>query len=152
MKTLSIICLALLFSCANSRHPSSLHGEQFTENSIAFGQVRATAVKETSNQDVCFDIGLTVKNAEQSFATPANWTAAWIDKSNQYHLLNLNQRDPASTPQGGRVAAQYGEYQEWTNTFRACAPKARVDSIRQLVLIPKSLPFKSEDRLQLEWK
>jgi hypothetical protein len=152
LKTLSIICLALLFSCANSRHPSSLYGDRFTEDTIARGNVRATAVKEFSNQDVCFDISLIVKNANQNFAAPSNWTAAWIDSANQYHLLNLNQRDPASAPQGGRVAAQYGEYEEWNNSFRACASKARMGDVRSLVLTPKTLPFKSDDGLHLNWK
>jgi hypothetical protein len=92
-----------------------------------------------------------MKGVDQQDAIPSNWTVAWVDKQSQYHLLSLNQRDPASVPQGGQKIAPYGAYQEWTNTFRACASKARLDDVKSLILTPKTLPYKATEGLNLEW-
>lgn len=150
MKYLSIICLAALVGCAH-RAPSSLNGLPYAEDSAALGNVKASAVKSAENKDVCFDIDLAVKNVDAQLVAPSNWTIAWVDRNNQYHLLNLNQRDPASAPQGGRVAAQYGEYTEWKNHFKACAPKAQMFDVKGIVMTPKNLPYKYGDGLHLNW-
>ena len=152
MKILSIICLFSLVGCANYRHPSSLGADKYAEDTKAAGSVQASAIKMAENSDVCFDINLVLKNVEPQLASPSNWTIAWVDRQNQYHLLNLNQRDPASTPTGGRVAAQYGEYDQWSNTFRACAPKAKMFEVKGLVMTPKSLPYQTGDGLHLNWQ
>lgn len=152
MKFLSIICLVALVGCAHNRAPSSVNGQKVAHDSIALGNVVASATKNTQKQDVCFDINVVVKGADQSVAQPSNWTLAWVDKSEQYHLLNFSQREPASVPQGGRVAAQYGEYEQWTNTFRTCAPEASFNDVKALVLTPKSLPYKETKGLYLNWE
>jgi hypothetical protein len=151
MKFIGLICLFSLIGCSNYRHPSSLGSAKYAEDSLASGSVKADAVRSAENQDVCFDINIAMKNVEQNLASPSNWTIAWVDRQNQYHLLNLNQRDPASVPKGGRVAAQYGEYQEWTNHFRTCA-KASMHEVKGLVLTPKNLPYQYGDGLHLNWQ
>lgn len=151
MKILSTICLISLIGCANYRHPSSLGTDKYAEDSKAAGSVRASAVKSAENSEVCFDISLSLKNVDAQLAGSSNWTVAWVDRQNQYHLLNIQQRDPASAPKGGRVAAQYGEYQEWTNSFRTCA-KANMFEVKGLVMTPKSLPYQTGDGLHLNWQ
>lgn len=141
-----------MIGCSNYRHPSSLGTTKYAEDSIAAGSVKAGAVKSAESQDVCFDINIVMKNVDQNLASPSNWTIAWVDRQNQYHLLNLNQRDPASVPKGGRQAAQYGEYQEWSNTFHTCASKALMHDVKSLVLTPKTLPYQFGDGLHLNWQ
>ncbi len=152
MKYVSIIYLIALASCAHYRAPSSVNGQQVASDSIALGNVTATATKSSQKSDVCFDINVVVKGTDQAVAQPSNWTLAWVDKAEQYHLMNFSQREPASVPQGGRVAAQYGEYEQWSNTFRTCAPEARFNEVKALVLTPKSLPYKESKGLYLNWQ
>lgn len=151
MRLLSFLFLATIISCAQTRGPASLSGEKVAYDSMALGNVRAQAVKTINAQDVCFDITLTMKNVPQKEASPSNWTVAWVDQESKYHLLNLNQRDPASVPQGGQKIAPYGAYEEWTNTFRTCAPKAKLGDVKSLVLTPKELTYKENEGLKLEW-
>lgn len=150
MKVLSLICLIAVVSCAHNRSPSSEHKQNIAQDSMALGNVHASAVKTATKDNVCFDVTLKMKGTKQEEASAANWTMAWVDQNAQYHLLNPAQRDPASVPQGGQVVAPYGAYEEWTNTFRTCAPEASVKNVKSLVLTPKSSTFKDED-LRLSW-
>jgi hypothetical protein len=93
-----------------------------------------------------------MKGVEQQNAQTSNWTLAWVDKNDHYHLLNTSQRDPASVPQGGQVVAPYGAYEEWTSNFVTCAPKARMNDVKALVLTPKELPYKESKGLTLNWQ
>ena len=153
MKYLGMLfTLSLLVSCAHDmRGPASTKGP-VAQDSLAWGNVRAIAAKHADNQSVCFDIELTLTGTPQEQASPSNWTVAWIDKQDHYHLINLKQRDPASEPAGGQKVSPYGEFQQWSNTFRTCAPQAEVDNVRALVLTPKQLPYKFKDGLKLQWK
>lgn len=151
MKYLGILCLLTFVSCAANRGPASVDGNPVAYDSIALGNVKAQAVKRDYNKGVCFDISLAMKNVAQQHVSPSNWTVAWIDQKNQYHLLNLNQRDPASVPKGGTVTAPYGAYQEWTNSFQTCANHVKPDAVKGLVLTPKQSPYKEGKSLELNW-
>ena len=146
------ICLVALSSCAHQRGPASVDGNPVAYDSMALGNVKASAVKRFSNQEVCFDIDLVTKDVDQNQAQASNWTLAWIDKNNQYHLLPVTQRDPASAPQGGSVVAPYGAYTEYSNHFTTCAPKAQFNDVKGLVLTPKELPYAKKDGLKLTWE
>jgi hypothetical protein len=152
MRFLLFICLFILISCSHQRGPASDTSQPVATDSMALGNVKAFATKTTDNKNVCFDISLSMKGVDQKDASPSNWTVAWIDKESKYHLLSLNQRDPASIPQGGTKIAPYGYYQEWKNNFRACAPKAVMGDVEALSLTPKSLPYKEAEGLTLKWK
>lgn len=153
MKYLGMITLlSLLASCAHDmRAPASQKGP-VAEDSLAWGNVRAVAVKQSDNNSVCFDIELTLTGAPQEQASPSNWTVAWVDKQDHYYLVNLQQRNPASAPEGGTTVTPYGSYEQWTNTFRSCAPRANLDDVKALVLTPKQLNYKAKDGLKLIWK
>lgn len=152
MKTLIVICLLALMSCAHERNPASAqNGSQIAYDTVALGNVLAYATKRLDKQDVCFDINLEMKGARQQDILPGNWTVAWVDQQNQYHLLNMNQRDPASTPHGGQVIAPYGAYQEWKNNFTTCAPKAHFNDVKTIVLTPKEFAWKGNRELNLTW-
>lgn len=152
MRTLLLTCLFILVGCSHDRSPASLGTNNVASDSMALGNVKATATKTTDNKNVCFDIALMMKGVEQKDASAANWTVAWIDQNSKYHLLSLNQRDPASIPQGGTKVAPYGYYQEWRNNFKACAPKAVVGDAKGIILTPKELPYKENESLNLVWK
>jgi hypothetical protein len=151
MKILSIICLLALVSCAHHRQPASANGSSVAYDTAALGNVLAYATKRIDKQNVCFDINLEMKGGTQQEILPSNWTVAWVDQQNQYHLLNMNQRNPASSPKGGQVQAPYGAYQEWKNTFTACASKANFNDVRTLVLTPKEFPWQGNRELNLTW-
>ncbi len=151
MKVLALISLFAVISCAHNRGPASLNGNPVAYDEIALGNVKASAVKSVEQQDVCFDITLEMKGVSQKEAMPSNWTVAWVDKESRYHLLSLNQRDPASVPKGGTKVAPYGAYEEWSNSFRTCAPKARLGDVKSLVLTPKDLTYKDPEGMKLEW-
>lgn len=142
----------IFIGCATDRSPASLSDGTVAHDSMAFGNIKATATKTTYKEDVCFDINLEMKGVEQKDAASSNWTIAWVDKASHYHLLVLNQRDPASIPQGGQKIAPYGTYQEWTNTFRTCAPKARFGDVKSLILTPKTLPYRVSEGMYLNWE
>lgn len=154
MKYLGMLfTLSLLVSCAHDmRGPASSTMSPLAEDSLAWGNVRAVASKQAENQSVCFDIELTLTGTPQEQAAPSNWTVAWVDVQDHYHLVNLQQRDPASVPAGGETVSPYGSFQQWTNTFRTCAPQAEVGNVKALVLTPKQLPYNFQDGLKLQWK
>ncbi len=151
MKYLSIICLIAMMGCSHYREPASSHGSPVAYDTAALGNVLAYANKRMEKQDVCFDIHLEMKGGSQQNIMSNNWTVAWVDQQNQFHLLNMNQRDPASTPKGGQVVTPYGHYQEWKNQFTTCAPKANFNDVKSLVLTPKDLPWKGDRELSLNW-
>ncbi len=151
MKILSIICLVALVSCT-TRGPASLNGHPVAYDSVALGNVQANAVKRMDKQDVCFDINLHMTGAKQQEILPSNWTVAWVDQQDHFHLLSANQRDPASAPQGGQQIAPYGVYQEWKNQFTTCAPKANFQDVKTLVLTPKEMPFPGNNQIHLTWQ
>jgi hypothetical protein len=151
MKYLSVLCLMALVSCAHQRGPASANGQPVAHDSMALGNVQASAVKKIEQQDVCFDVTLKMKGVSREQAQPSNWTLAWVDNKNQYHLLNPSARHPASVPQGGPVVMPYGAYNEWSNNFIMCAPKARMDDVKGIVLTPKDLPYKDVKSLQLNF-
>jgi hypothetical protein len=150
-KIMMVLCLVILASCAHKRGPASVDGNPVAYDSMALGNVKASAVKRVSNQEVCFDIKLETKDVSPDQAKASNWTLAWVDQQNQYHLLPVTQRDPASAPQGGAVVAPYGTYTEYSNDFTTCAPKAQFDNVKGLVLTPKELPYAKKDGLKLNW-
>lgn len=150
-KIMMVLCLVILASCAHKRGPASVEGNPVAYDSMALGNVKASAVKRVNNQEVCFDIKLQTKDVSPDQAKASNWTLAWVDQQNQYHLLPVTQRDPASAPQGGAVVAPYGTYTEYSNDFTTCAPKAQFDNVKGLVLTPKELPYAKKDGLKLNW-
>lgn len=155
MKSLALLSGFLFFSCT-SYHPRIDQGNDLVAyDSMADGKVHAIAVKRLEKQEVCFDISISLKSANQKNALPRNWSLAWMNTKNQYYLLNLNQRDPASVPRGGQVTSRYGgrdTWDEWSNTFRTCAPKAQFDDVKGIVLTPRELPYPETRALRLNWK
>jgi hypothetical protein len=153
MKLISLISLVILFSCAHQqRQPASESTELKAQDSIALGNVRATATKEIEKQGICFDIKLELKNVPRQSAEANNWTVAWIDHNDRYHLLDWARREPAAAPQGGQVVMPYGHYNEWTNHFKICAPQVNPDQVKALTLTPKTLPYRDEKGLTLSWQ
>lgn len=150
-KTLMIFCLIILASCAHQRGPASVDGHKVAYDSMALGNVSANAVKRADHNQVCFDINLYAKDVKAEQAQASNWTLAWVDSKNQYHLLPVSQREPASVPHGGVVVAPYGSYTEYTNTFTTCAAKADLENVKGLVLTPKDLPYAKKDGMKLSW-
>jgi putative IMPACT (imprinted ancient) family translation regulator len=151
MKLMTVFCLIMFASCAHQRGPASVNGQPVAYDSMALGNVKASAVKRIEKQNVCFDIQLSLKNVKQNQAQASNWTLAWVDKKDQYHLLPVTQRDPASAPTGGAVVAPYGFHHEYSNSFTTCAPNAGMSDVKALVLTPKELPYK-EQELKLSWQ
>ena len=121
-------------------------------DSVSLGNIQAHAIKRVEKDEVCFDVSLKMKNVDKQNAQPSNWSFAWVDKAEQYHLMSATQRDPAAVPKGGEVVAPYGAYQEWTNSFVTCAPKAKFSDVKSLVMTPKDLPYKEVKSLVLTWK
>lgn len=151
MKALIVFCLIALVGCASQRGPASLNGNPVAYDSMAYGNIHASAIKRSEKQTVCFDITVKMKGVKQEEALASNWTLAWVDQNKNYHLLNLNTRVPASTPVGGQVVAPYGAYQEWNNSFTACAP-GRAGEVQSLVLTPKEIPYSQDKGMNLTWK
>lgn len=150
-KLIMMMSFFLLVSCTQMRGPASIEGNPVAYDSMALGNVKASAVKRESNEQVCFDINLITKDVKPEHVHGSNWTLAWVDSKNHYHLLPLTQRDPASTPKGGRVISPYGSYTEYSNAFTTCAPKANIDQVKSLVLTPKELPYAKKDGMKLTW-
>lgn len=151
MKHLTLILLVFLVSCSNLRRPASVNGHPAAYGSMAWGNIKGMAIKKNMGPETCFDVELTLTGTKKDDAKVNNWTMAWVDKSNQYHLVTLRSREPASEPQGGIVAAQYGEFQQWKNEFSACTSKARLDDIKSLILTPKSSTYSGSKGLELNW-
>lgn len=150
-KFMLFLSFGFLVSCAAHRGPASVNGHPVAYDSMALGNVKASAVKRESKQDVCFDITLVGKNVKKDHTLASNWSFAWVDKNDQYHLLPASQRQPASAPKGGAVVAPYGFHHEYTNSFTACAPKTQYGEVKGLVLTPKDLPYKKSDGMKLSW-
>lgn len=151
MKALIVFCLIGLVSCSHHRGPASVGGLPVAYDSMAWGNVQASAVKRSQNQDLCFDIDLVMKNVKPEQAQASNWTLAWVDEQNHYHLLPVTQRGPASTPQGSTITTPYYYYEEYKSSFSACAPAAKASEAKRLVLTPKELPYRSKE-LSLSWE
>lgn len=151
MKIVSIICLIALGACSHQRNPASVANEHVAKDTMALGNIQATAVKRVEQDNVCFDITLLTKGTDQQAVLGSNWTAAWIDKTDHFHLLSMNQRTPASAPKGGQVIAPYGAYTEWSNDFTTCASKAQYGEVKSLVLTPKDIPYREGEGLRLNW-
>lgn len=152
MKFLTTICLLVLgVSCSHYRGPASEQNKDIAQNSMAGGNIKVEAKKTVQKQDLCFDIDLVAKGVEREIAEPGNWTVAWVDHQDKFHLMKLNQREPASPPQGGRVIASYGTFNEWTNEFRACSARAKISDVKSLILTPKELPYKATEGMTLVW-
>jgi hypothetical protein len=150
-KSIMLLFLIILSSCAQNRGPASVGGNPVAYDSMALGNVKASAVKRTQNQEVCFDIELVTKDVKPEQAQASNWTLAWVDHENQYHLLATTQREPASTPQGGAVVSPYGAYNEFNSSFTTCVPKAQMHHVKSLIMTPKDLPYAKKDGLKLQW-
>ena len=152
MKTTLILALfVILTSCSHQRGPASIGGHPVAYDSMALGNIKAQAVKRPHQQELCFDIGLTLKDVKPEQAQASNWTFAWVDENNQYHLLPSTQREPASAPQGGLVTAPYGAYHEYKTEFTTCIPRAQSSHVKGLVLTPKDLPYSHPEGLKLNW-
>ena len=142
MKVSAILFLLLSFiSCTHQ--PPFRNGHPVAYDSIADGNIRASAVKILQSSEVCFDITLNVKGVEQRTAEPSNWSLAWVDGNSRYHLMSLIQRDPAAAPKG--------QHKDWTNRFRTCAAKASMNDVKSLILTPKEIPFGDTQGLNLRW-
>lgn len=141
MKILCMIFTLILFSCARQvkKIPSNIVSDTMSQ-----GKISVTAKKKMEHQDVCFDIELRMKNVSVKEISGSNWTVAWVDQDSRYHLLVLNQRNPASVPEGSP--------HEWKNHFRTCAPIGRLGNVGSLILTPKTLPYAGSEGLNLSWK
>jgi hypothetical protein len=143
----------LVGSCANHRIPEQEKNNKIVaSDSIASGRIKVEAIKNISRNEVCFEIKLKLSGTHQHQATPKNWTIAWVDGKNQYRLLSVNQRDPASIPEGGLLISKSGEREEWKNTFTTCGAKEELDEVKSIVLTPKELPFQYSRNLILSWE
>lgn len=141
MKSILLATILLFTACA---HKTTAPSPEVAFDTMADGQITATARRRDTKQGVCFDITLTMKGVERNDATSANWSAAWVDDQSKYFLLNLNQRDPASAPKGGSDG--------WTNQLITCAPQVTSEKVKTLLLTPKTLPYKETQGMTLEWK
>jgi hypothetical protein len=152
MKPLFFLALMGLFSCAHHRPLSLVDGQPMAQDTMAAGKVLARATKKMEKQVVCFYITLVMRNAAPEHLAPRNWGLAWVDQKNQYHLLSLNQRDPASIPiKSPSSDVHFEPSDEWTNTFRACASRTQLKNVKGLVLTPKELPYDDTRSLRMEW-
>jgi hypothetical protein len=152
MRKLLMLTLLIFYGCAQTGvKPRMLDGNPMAYDSAASGNVLASAAKVSENKDICFEISLSLKGVSEQAAMASNWTLTWVDQKDRHHLMKLNQRDPASTPNAEFTQAPYGAYQEWTNTFRTCINRTKSAEVKSLVLTPKELPFE-EQSLILKWK
>lgn len=141
---MKILFLLLVAFTSCSQKPIEVRDPNLAEDSLAGGKVHVTAMKRIQDEDICFDIKLSIKDAEQKLVAPFNWTIAWIDQNSRYHLITLSQRDPASIP-------VMNERKERINYFQTCASKAKLGEVGSLVLTPKELPFTETEGLKLQW-
>lgn len=139
---LAILSMLFIISCSRTQKTSPLPSN-VAYDEMAAGNIKASATRTISKQDVCFDITLIMKNVSENEAFASNWTVAWIDTNSRYHLLNNTLRDPASTPAGS--------YERWTNHFRICAPRDHKNEIKSLILTPKELSYKETEGMELQW-
>jgi hypothetical protein len=121
------------------------------KDSLSSGRIKAYAKKSIEQSEVCFEVTLEISTGSREFILPKNWTMAWVNDKNQYRLLSLNQRDPASGPIGGNIAGKSGDRIPWTNSFKTCAYLPENDQVRGIVLTPKEMPFDYERNINLNW-
>lgn len=143
MRLISTLFILLITSCTHHRISPSQADRNVATDSLADGKIHGTAIRKIEGPQICFDVTLKLQDVEQEIAEATNWTLAWMDAQNRYHLLSLQQRTPASSPKGGT--------EEWTNTFKICEPKRKLEGINSLLLTPKTLPFKETDGLRFQW-
>lgn len=142
MTILASLFLILISSCSHQK-PDEAKFFSVAYDSMAEDKVKATAIKRSLNDAVCFEISIWMKDSKAQNALPANWTVAWVDHQKNHHLLSLNQRDPASIVKGSA--------KEWKNDFVACTPNTRLTHVKALVLTPKEFPDVHDRELQLNW-
>ena len=147
MKFMSIVCLLAAVSCAHHHH----HHNKKVHSAMSNEKVKASAVKVTEGNEVCFDITLNTIGEEDWEVEPTNWTMAWVDADAKEHPIRYTQRGPASVPQQDEAAAPYGAFKEWNNSFRTCAPGAKMNEVKSLILVPKDLTDKEVETLKLNW-
>lgn len=150
MKFICFLCLFALWGCTSLKN--QLDDPSVAFDSMSFGRVQAHATKILKNEELCFEIKLKMKNVSQKDILPSNWTVAWIDQASHYHLLRLNQRDPASIPTVVKTYSFFKRQREFSNELVTCAPKTKLADVDSLVLNPKSLPFSKFGNLTLKWK
>ncbi len=141
MKTL-LVCLLVLIGC--SRPLIKPSHKTVSSDVIADGKVRAIAQKQSNLKTTCFEISLRMEADQKEYAEASNWTMAWVDSNQRYHLLNLQERSPASL-----VKSSNGI---WTNSFKACDNKSKLDALDSLLLTPKTFPFRESEGLKFQWK
>lgn len=141
MKNLYIFSLLIALSSCSSKFLKQ--DPEVARDSIYFGKIKAVAVQEISQNDVCFDIKLKVKDFGERDVYTASWTLAFVDQNSRYHLMRLTQRNPASIPK------LKGD--EWHNRFRACAPQKKLNNFQYLLLTPKFSSPGLSGGLKLKW-
>jgi hypothetical protein len=144
MKILSTVMLILITACSHSTQKSFELDKNLAYDDMALGNISATALKIDQQDAVCFEIKLIMKNIAEKEAHASNWTFAWVDRNSRYHLMSLNQRDPASSPVGTK--------EKWTNHLKTCVPKDRQHEFMYLILTPKELSYKETEGMRFEWK
>ena len=149
MKFICFLCLFVLCGCSSFNRYTL--DPDVAYDSMSFGRIHVYAKKVIQHEDVCFEIKLHMKNVEQKEILPSNWTVAWTDRSSHYHLLRLNQRDPASVSTVKKTYTFFKRQKEWSNDFTTCAPKAKLVDVDSLILNPKSLSFANVGNLTLKW-
>lgn len=142
LKIISPLTLLTLISC------SQLPTQNSASYSMAFDsmneeKIQATAIKRRDKEAVCFEVSILMKEGTEQIAQTSNWTVAWVDKKKRYHLMGLNERDPASLPQtSGRG---------WKNDFTTCTHNVKFEDVKALVLTPKeNIPGDTEG-MRLNW-
>lgn len=139
----SMLLLLIVFGACAKNQLNPFPKNYVAHDEMADGNIKASATKSLEEQSVCFDISIMMKNVSEREASSSNWTIAWVDANARYHLMNTNQRDPASSPSGSP--------EKWTNNFRTCSPKSRQDEVRYLILAPKELSYQEVEGMQLQW-
>lgn len=152
MRPLGLMIFFILSGCSQALVISEDGALAWAFDSMARGKIHARAIKTVYLNSVCFDISLVMTGAEERQVLPTNWTVAWMDQKKMYHLLKLNQRDPASVPKVKQIIFPTGTYQRWSNNLKTCVPNTKADSVQALVMTPKDMPFSGDNELVLSWK
>lgn len=144
MRTLSFLCLVSLVSCAHkAAAPQKAEpNPNFAEATLVGGHIQARAMRSSENQSTCFAVTISTQKTPKEAVQVSNWSAALKDQRSRFHLLSINQRDPASVPSGS--------FEKWTNQFKICASEARYGTVRSLILTPKEYGVEGES-LELKW-
>ncbi len=139
-----IIVIFILLSFGCSHRTVDLAPSDIAADSLADNKVRVLARRTIEQREICFEITLQMKGVELKDIAPSNWTLAWVDQNSRYYLMNLTQRNPASTPE------KTGDL--YTSHFRLCSPEGKFGKLHYLLLSPKSLPFPEVRGMKLEWR